>query len=217
MRVRDMEFQIPIPDLPNSTEADWSVVQRAWWDVIKLVYELADGPPPSASAPHGGFFQNLARIFRRSRKDEQLRTPMRLTLELRIMGGSNLHMAPQAGNRRTASIEVLTVPDAYHDGEWVDFMQRVSDKWMGYVDRNENVRLNVRPHWAKEWEGLKMGKEGEAEGRLDAREYLRTVSYRMAIVEFKRTLERIGEGQGWSLEDIRKRFSNELWDQMVYS
>ena len=83
-----MEFQIPVPHLPNSDKPDFTVVQKAWWDVINIVYDVAE-------------------------KD----TPMRLTLELRIMGGSSLHMAPQAGNSITASIEVLTIPDADRGGE----------------------------------------------------------------------------------------------------
>ena len=181
MRVRDMEFQIPIPDLPNSTEPDWSVVQRAWWDVIKLVYELAEKPRPR------GLWKKLVNAFDRKPIDNR-RTPMRLTLELRIMGDSALHMAPQAGNKRTASIEVLTNPDAHNDGEWEDFMQRVSDKWMSYTDKNGG-KLNTRPHWAKEWSSVKMGPVGQ---QVDAREYVRTVSYKDAIPEFKRALAELG-------------------------
>ena len=65
MRVRDMEFQVPVLNLRDSDKPDFTVVQKAWWDVINIVYDVAE-------------------------KD----TPMRLTLELRIMGGSSLHMAP---------------------------------------------------------------------------------------------------------------------------
>ena len=184
MRVRDMEFQIPVPKLPNSDKPDFTVIQKAWWDVINIVYDVAE-------------------------KD----TPMRLTLELRIMGGSSLHMAPQAGNNITASIEVLTIPDADRHGEWANFMQRVSDKWMQYKDNN-NVLLNTRPHWAKDWTGIALGPEKE---KLPIQEYLRTISYRDAIVEFKKTLGEIGEVQGWGLDDIRARFSNELWDKMLFS
>ena len=121
MRVRDLEFQIPIPSLAtDATQPDYSIVQRAWWDIINLCYEDDD-------------------------------TPMRLTMELRIMGDSNLIMAPQRGNKHgTASIEVLSVPDAVSDDEWVPFLQKVADLWMGYKDA-EGVELNVRPHWAKEW------------------------------------------------------------------
>lgn len=121
MRVRDLEFQIPIPGLvSNTSKPDYSIVQRAWWDIIKLCYEDED-------------------------------CPMRLTMELRIMGDSDLLMAPQFGNRHgTASIEVLSVPDAVSDGEWVPFLQRVVDLWASYKDEN-GALLNVRPHWAKEW------------------------------------------------------------------
>ena len=204
MRVRDMEFQIPIPN--KDGKPDFSVVQKAWWDVINLVYDIA-GNTASES-----FLKSLFRTL--TRKDKDKHTPMRLTLELRIMGGSNLIMAPQAGNNLTASIEVLTVPDAQHDGEWVSFMQAVCDRWMSYTDDSKEtpMRLNARPHWAKEWDSLKMGPE-----KVDARTFLREESYREPILKFKETLGDIGRGQGWSLEDLRKRFSNGMWDQIVYS
>jgi len=74
MPVRDMEFQIPLPPRRDDpSKPDFSIVQRAWWDVIKLVYADADKEDPSS--------------------------PMRLTLELRIMGGSDMLMAPQKGTR----------------------------------------------------------------------------------------------------------------------
>jgi len=80
---------------------------------------------------------------------------------------------------------------------------------MSYTDAH-GAKLNVRPHWAKEWETINMrGKP--------AREYLKEVAYKDAIPEFKKTLSNIGEGQGWALEDLKKRFSNELWDYMVFS
>ena len=117
-----MEFQIPLPPHPSDpAKPDLSIVQRAWWDVINLVYrEAADG-----------------------------RSPMRLTLELRIMGGSDILMAPQRGNDLgTASIEILTVPGAVPD-QWEKFKQEVADIWMGY--EVNGAKLNARPHWAKEW------------------------------------------------------------------
>ncbi|KAL9119028.1 MAG: hypothetical protein Q9187_004416, partial [Circinaria calcarea] len=94
-RVRDMEFQIPLSPKAGSTDIpDFDPVRRAWWDVINLVY--AD-----------------------------VSCPMRLTLELRIMGGSDILLAPQRGNTLgTASIEILTVPDAVTDGEWEGFCQK---------------------------------------------------------------------------------------------
>jgi hypothetical protein len=121
MRVRDIEFQIPLTPLPGDpSKPDFTVARRAWWDVIKLVYRDSS-------------------------------TPMRLTLELRIMNGSDMIMAPQRGNDLgTASIEVLSIPDAVTDEEWQPFIQEVADTWMSYTDA-EGKKLNVRPHWAKEW------------------------------------------------------------------
>ncbi|KAI9641120.1 hypothetical protein NHQ30_010550 [Ciborinia camelliae] len=162
MRVRDLEYQIPIPCLPNGT-ADYTPVRRAWWDIINLCYRTSE-------------------------------TPMRLTLELRIMGDSNLLMAPQRGNTwGTASIEVLSVPDAVTDEEWAPFLQQVVDLWGGLKGRMsvgaEEELLNVRPHWAKEWEGVRI------RGR-PAREYLRDVAYRGAIGEFRGGAGRDWEGAG---------------------
>jgi hypothetical protein len=116
MRVRDLEFQIPIPARKGDpSKPDYSVVQRVWWDIINLTYE-----------------------------DDS--TPMRLTMELRIMGGSKLLMAPQYGNTHgTASIEVLSVPDVVADEECNPFWQRVCDLWMSYRG-NDRVLLNDRPH-----------------------------------------------------------------------
>lgn len=50
-----------------------------------------------------------------------------------------------------------------------------------------------------------------------ARQYLKTVAYGDAIPEFKKALEGIGRRQGWGLEDLKARFSNELWDEVVFA
>jgi len=49
-----------------------------------------------------------------------------------------------------------------------------------------------------------------------AREYLRTVAYKYAIPQFRSVLAEIGEIQGWDLGDLQSRFSNELWDCMMF-
>ncbi|KAK8066224.1 hypothetical protein PG997_012971 [Apiospora hydei] len=183
MRVRDIEFQIPIPArTDDDSRPDFTVVKRAWWDAINLVYDIYN---------------------------EDGTAPMRLTLEMRIMGGSNMLMAPQHGNTwGTASIEVLTVPDAAHDGEWAGYVQRMSDIWMSYTDRH-GAKLNVRPHWAKEWDGFQLG-------GMDARKYLKTVAYKDQIPKFRAALAEIGKGQNWTLEELKNRFSNELWDELIF-
>jgi hypothetical protein len=168
---------------PSGPRPDYTIVRRAWWDIISLCYRDSS-------------------------------TPMRLTLELRIMGGSDLLMAPQNGNTwGTASIEVLSIPDAVRDDEWVPFLQEVVDKWSEYKGvmkiGGEEELLNLRPHWAKEWDQVRIrGKE--------AKEYLRDVAYKERIPEFRDVLTGIGREQGWGLADLKGRFSNELWDYMVF-
>lgn len=46
--------------------------------------------------------------------------------------------------------------------------------------------------------------------RLDAREYLKEIAYKDQIPLFKKIAGEIGVEQGWTVEEIRKRFSNEL-------
>ena len=179
MRVRDLELQIPLPPKKDDpTKPDFSVAQRAWWDVINLVYKDAEtGNDPSSA--------------------------MRLALEMRIMAGSDIIMAPQRGNDLgTASIEILTLPDAVTDDEWHEFAQKVVDMWTSYGG-------NVRPHWAKEWANFTF--KGQ-----EARKYLKEVAYKDQIPEFRSALEAIGKQHEWTLEQLKKRYSNELWDKLVF-
>ncbi|KAH7337903.1 hypothetical protein BKA66DRAFT_479830 [Pyrenochaeta sp. MPI-SDFR-AT-0127] len=179
MRVRDLELQIPLPPKKDDpSKPDFSIVQRAWWDVIKLVYQDAEtgGDPSSA---------------------------MRLALEMRIIGSSDMLLAPQRGNELgTLSIEVLTLPDAVTDHEWHEFAQKVVDLWTSYGG-------NVRPHWAKEWEGCYF--KGQ-----EPRKYLKEVAYKEQIPEFRDALADIGRQHGWTLEQLKNMYSNELWDKMVF-
>jgi hypothetical protein len=109
---------------PN--KIDFAIVQRAWWDAILKVYE----------------------------PKHQENCPMRMPLEMRIMGGSNIIMAPQRHNALgTCSIEALMLHSA--SDIWLPFAQEVINTWMSYTDPNTGKKLNTRPHWAKEWyEGM---------------------------------------------------------------
>lgn len=72
-----------------------------------------------------------------------------------MVGDSNVVMAPFFGNRHgTCSIEILTTANVKRE-DWVPFCQSVLDKWAEYKDRNGQY-LNIRPHWAKEWQDLKV-------------------------------------------------------------
>jgi len=176
MRVYDMEFEIPIPGRADDpSKPDWSVCQKAWWDVIRRVYERTD-------------------------------TPMRLTLEMRITGDSNVHMAPQHGNRHgTCSIEILT-PENVSRSNWQTFLQQICDAWDSYTDAQGNP-LNVRPHWAKEWQGLTMrGKP--------IIQYLKQDAYPDQIPKFKAGLQAIATAGGYGLGEIRARFANPLLEEI---
>ncbi|ELU37650.1 cholesterol oxidase, substrate-binding domain-containing protein [Rhizoctonia solani AG-1 IA] len=126
--------------------------------------------------------------------------PMRLALEMRLTGGSNMILAPQRGNNfGTTSIEVLTIPNTPRD-QWQSFLQQVADAWTGYTDSN-GTHLNSRPHWAKEWAGLTV--RGQS-----IEQYLKEVAYKDAIPEFRAMLEKIATAQGTTVVEMRDRFGN---------
>lgn len=67
------------------------------------------------------------------------------------MGGSDIIMAPQRGNKHgTCSIEVLSIPDSVSDKEWQPFCQEVAQMWMSY-DSHYQQKVRSVPHWAKGW------------------------------------------------------------------
>jgi hypothetical protein len=183
MRVLDTEFEIPIPAAAGDpSQPDWSVCQRAWWDAVTAVYQT---------------YQQTFKV------------PMRLTLEMRVMGGSGITMAPQYGNQfGTCSIEVLTTINTDRD-DWAEFMQGVANSWSQYTGSSGSP-LNVRPHWAKQWQGLTMG-------GMAIENYLPTVAYPDRLPEFAQGLLAVAEAGGYTLGDMQARFSNILLDEIFAS
>ena len=120
VRVRELEVEMPLTaKAGDADKVDYTNVQRAWWDAILKAYEHSDT------------------------------CPQRMPLEMRIMGGSNMTMAAQRGNKLgTCCIGVLTLEEAADI--FPAYAQEVLDKWMSYTDA-EGKKLNTRPHWAKEW------------------------------------------------------------------
>jgi FAD/FMN-containing dehydrogenase len=175
-RVLDMEFEIPVPARADDPKrADWSICQRAWWDVIANVYQRSDAP-------------------------------LRVCLEMRIMGGSSITMAPQYGNRfGTCSIEILTT-EATPAAEWNRFMQDVANLWTSYTDHRGRP-LNVRPHWAKQW------REVTFRGQPPI-SYLRDHAYAHRIPRFRAALRAIARHGGYRTSDLRM-FSNPLLDELL--
>lgn len=166
-----------VPSPSNPSKPDWTYVQKAWWDAILHAYRYT------------------------------ATCPQRFPLEMRIMGDSNVLMAPQRGNGLgTCSIEILTLQTEKE--RWIAYAQGLLGVWMSYRD-SERRYLNTRPHWAKEWAPFTV------HGR-PWREWLKEVSYRTEIESFKRILGRIGERDGWTLGEARERFSNELFDGLIF-
>lgn len=179
MRVRDMELQIPIPPLASDA------TKPDWSVVQKAWWDAIDAVYDDNTAP------------------------MRIALEMRIMADSDIIMAPQTNNSfGTASIEVLTTMPAVREDVWDPFVQEVANRWMGYKDANGEY-LAVRPHWAKEWDGMTVR-------GVPWKQHLKEVSYKEHIPWFMDTVEKIGEDQGWTLEDAQKMFSNPLLDEIFF-
>lgn len=133
--------------------------------------------------------------------------PQRMPLEMRIMGDSGMIMAAQRGNALgTCAIEVLTLHGV--DDIWDPYAQEVLNKWMSYADA-EGKRLKTKPHWAKQWVQYKVDGQPWVQR-------MKEVDYRDEIVEFKKTLAQIGKEHGWTLEDLKARFSNDLFDSFYF-
>lgn len=206
-RARMMEIEIPVPDLSDSNKPDWSVCQEAWWAVIESIYS----------------------------KENLIYFPMRTTLEMRVMGGSDVMMAAQSKNKRTCSIEVLT-PVSNNPERWDKFLQEVLDKWAA-LKNDKGEYLNIRPHWAKrfdqlfinrdkswmnEWDEeqkLKLGKYIKSDSQIISipmREYLKTIAYKNQINDFIVQLSSICKQGGYDIQDIKDRFSNAFLDDLFY-
>ncbi len=177
IRVRDVEVEIPLP-LHNG-QPDWTLCQKAWWDTICIIYKHLE---------------------------ETGTLPINLTLEMRIMGGSDITMAAQQGNGSTCSIEVLSNMLVPHD-EWKTLVEKILGKWITYKDAN-NQPLNVRTHWGKEWHGLQFND-------MDAATFVKK-THKDAIPKFKKQLGNIANAGGYTLNDMQKRFSNSLWDEIIF-
>ncbi|CAE6465741.1 unnamed protein product [Rhizoctonia solani] len=178
MRCLDSEWEIPIPEAPNNPG------KRDYSSIQRAWWDAIS-------------------LFY-SRDD----VPMRLALEMRLTGGSNVILAPQRGNDLgTTSIEVLTIPTTPRD-QWQSFLQQIADAWTSYTDSN-GVPLNSRPHWAKEWAGLNI--RGQS-----IEQYLKETAYKDAIPEFREMLEKIAAAQGTTVTDMRDRFGNPLLERLLF-
>ena len=139
---------------------------------------------------------------------------VRVALEMRIMGGSDVHLAPMRGyNLGTTSIEILTTPNTV-PADWLPFCQKLTNIWLNYRDRSTGNRVKARPHWCKQWSFLNM--PDDKGFPTPARDWIRQVAYKDEIPLFIAGLKKIAETQGFTMEEMRARFSNPLLEKCIF-
>jgi hypothetical protein len=52
---------------------------------------------------------------------------------------------------------------------------------------------------------------------ISGRDYARDVAFKSQFAQFKTVASNICALQGWTLADLKARFSNELWDYLVFN
>lgn len=160
---------------------------------------------------------------------ERTDAPVRLTLEMRLTGGSDVFLAPQRGNSNgTVSIEVLTQL-ATPKGEWQSFLQLIADKWTMYTDL-DGKPLIARPHWAKQWAGLTIENtvtlneaqrkhekdKGIDSGRMPIEEYFKEVAYKDAFQLFRAGYTDIIKKRNSTVQDTLKVFGVNTMTHMIF-
>jgi hypothetical protein len=97
----------------------------------------------------------------------------------------------------------LNVP---HD-EWKITVERIIKKWTSYTD-TEGKPLAIRTHWAKEWDSLSFN-------GLTGRDFVKK-TYENVVGIFKQDLNEIAKTGGYGIDDMKARFSNQLWDDVIF-
>lgn len=139
---------------------------------------------------------------------------VRIALEMRVMGGSDVLLAPQRGNDLgTACIDIVTTLDTPPEN-WEAFCQRLTDKWVSYKDPSTGKRLQARPHWCKQWSFLTLPDDRGLP--LNATEWFRKVGYKDEIPLFMDALKKIGENADFTVEDLRARFVNQYLESIFW-
>ena len=128
--------------------------------------------------------------------------PIDFAMEMRLMSGSDVYMAPYYGNNLgTVSIEVVSSTLIPND-LWEDFKTSIATAWSQITDNQGNA-LKIRPHWAKEFPA-KIGDR-------DIDDYLQLV-YGEQMGLFMDTIKDIVALQGGNIDDTKQRFSNYFLD-----
>jgi hypothetical protein len=139
---------------------------------------------------------------------------VRITLEMRIMGGSNIILAPQRGNDLgTTCLDIITSFNTPTD-DWVAFCNKLCNKWNSYTD-SKGKQLRSRFHWGKQWSFLKLPDDQGLP--LNSIDWLRQVAYKNEIPEFLDTLKKIGQSGNFSVDDLHARFGNRWLDSIFWN
>jgi hypothetical protein len=208
LRVRDLEVEFPLqpklksvpapngvpaangqadgavssPSSTQNSDIDLLLVQRAWWDAILAAYAATKT------------------------------CPQRMPLEMRIMAGSNVTLAPQRGHKLgTCAIEILTLHNVADI--WPAYAQGVLDKWTGYKD-SEGALVPVRPHWAKEWYGYTV--KGRPWEEVLRNEESPNGGFKDEIAEWRGLVGQLARRDGWTTLDARRRFGNDVLDWLFW-
>ena len=246
MQVSDMEWEIPIPaqavtskrhSLPPPSTTTSNAFQRRLsrkghrrpFSISKIsepsTTSKANNETARQSFVETGAYTNIGvkrdwSIIQKAWWDAILQieaepSVVRVALEMRIMGGSNITLAPQRGNHLgTCSIEVLSTLNTTPD-DWHAFCQKLANKWTSYTDPSTGRPLNTRPHWCKQWSFLSLPDHDG--GWMTAPEWMRKIAYKSEIPEFLGQLKRIGVQAGFTLDDLRARFGNELLESIFWT
>ena len=191
MQVYDMEWliRVPLKAAPvASTSTSEVLVQRDWTTTQKAWWDgiLLMEENPSV---------------------------VRVALEMRIVGGSDLFLAPQRENTIGTTIEYLTTLNTPLE-DWVDICHKISDKWVSYTDPTTGKRLPAKPHWAKQWSFLTLPDEKGLP--LKSFPWAHTM-YKEEISLFMDALKKMGESAQFSVDDLRARFGNEFLEAILWN
>ena len=233
MQVWDMEWEIPIPPLPskadrlvgaNGTNGSHTVQRRLSKrrSFMRSTKSKAAAPATLKSARESLQPSGTKRdwsILQKAWWDaillmEQHPNEVRVALEMRVLGSSEITLAPERGNNLgTCSIEILTNLNPPVK-DWNAFCQKVTDKWISYTDRTTGRRLRARPHWCKQFGFLTF--HDNRGKKMTATEWLRKIVYKNEFPEFLGILKKIGEQQGFTNDDLRARFANRFLESLFW-
>lgn len=219
-----------LPDKPNitCTKHDALHFQKGIQNIPTRMFEL-EIPLPDLAIAQKAVWSVFEIVYNEYNMEY---FPMRTALEMRVMGGSDLYMAPQWGNEITCAIEVLTMPSVNYE-RWLVFLQEVLDKWSAL--KHEGHYLNIRPHWAKEFKELFINRpldwlndwsdeqkkqfevfyKGKDKISLPIMEYLKHFAYKEQIPLFNAKYKEICKQGGYGWKEARARFSNAFLDDLM--